>query len=101
FAGRDANLTDCIAKCFGQLLALLVQVSLLGQVIEIKGTGIRLIAESRAMPDDNHVSARTQRLDELFLVSDSGLLPLRLRQQRSSQRQRQTSRHNEIASGSS
>jgi hypothetical protein len=56
-------LADCVAKCFGQLLALLVQVSLLGDVIEIEGVGIRLIREGCAMPDNNNVSARTQRID--------------------------------------
>src|SRR5437667_153422 len=76
-----------------KLLALLVQVSLLGQVIEIEGIGIRLITEGCAMPDNNHVSALAQRLDELFLVSASDLLTLRLRRQRSSQRQRQASSH--------
>src|SRR5262249_11936231 len=63
FAGRDANLADCVAKCFGQILALLVEVSLLGDVIEIEGVGIGLIREGRAMPDNNHISAGTQRLD--------------------------------------
>src|SRR6516164_1618171 len=34
-----------------------------GDVIEIEGIGIGLIREGCAMPDNNHVSARTQRLD--------------------------------------
>jgi hypothetical protein len=37
-AGRDANLADCVTKCFGQLLALLVQVSLLGELSILKGS---------------------------------------------------------------
>src|SRR5262249_9697586 len=97
----DANLADCVAKRFGQLLALFVEVSLFGDVIEIEGVGIRLIREGCAMPDNNNVSARTQRLDQLFLVSDRNLLTLRLRQRRSGQGQCQASSHNQIANGSS
>src|SRR5262249_13586406 len=94
FADRDANLADCVAKRSGQLLALLVEVSLFGDVIEIEGVGIGLIREGCTMPDNNHVSARTQRLHYLFLVSDRDLLTQRLRQRRSSQCQCQASSQN-------
>src|SRR5262245_31871379 len=57
---RNADLTDRVAKCLRQLFALLVEIALLGDVIEIEGVGISLIRECRAMPDDNDVSARTQ-----------------------------------------
>ena len=51
FTNRDADLTDCFAKRFGQLLALFVEIPLLGNVIEIEGIGISLIRKCRAMSD--------------------------------------------------
>jgi len=63
FTNRDADLTDCFAKRFSQLLALFVEIPLLGDVIEIEGVGISLIRECCAMSDNNNVSTRTQRLD--------------------------------------
>jgi hypothetical protein len=43
FAGRNANLADRITKRFGQLLALPIEVSLLGSVIEIEASPPRRV----------------------------------------------------------
>ena len=57
FTNGDTKLVDCIAKLFGQLLTLLVEVPLPGDVIEIERVGIGLIREGRAMSNKNDVSA--------------------------------------------
>jgi hypothetical protein len=67
-----------IAERFCQLFAPVVEVSLLGDVIESEGIGARLARDGRAMPDNDIVAARTLRLEQGF--SDQALLFLRLRQ---------------------
>jgi hypothetical protein len=57
FADRDVDPSDCITKRFSQRLALVVEVTLLGDVLEIEGVGIGLIREGRAMSNKNDVSA--------------------------------------------
>ena len=69
-----------IAERFCQLLAPVVEVSLLGDVVEIEGISARLAREGRARPDNGIVPARTLPLDQLLGFSDHALLFLRLRQ---------------------
>jgi hypothetical protein len=69
-----------IAERFCQLLAPVVEVSLLSDVAEIEGIGARLAQEGRAMLGNGIVPARTLRLDQLLGFSDHALLFLRLRQ---------------------
>src|SRR5215510_4053372 len=59
FPNRQSSLADCIAKRLCQLLALVVEVSLLGDIIEIEWIGIRLVRERRTMPDDNVIAPCT------------------------------------------
>src|SRR5262245_54117094 len=56
---RKTDLADCIAKRLCQLLALVVEVSLLGDVIEIEWIGIRLVRKCRTMPKDDVITTRT------------------------------------------
>jgi hypothetical protein len=69
-----------IAERLCQLFAPVVEVSLLGDVIEIEGIGARLAREGRAMLDNDIVPVRTLRLDQLLGFSDHALMFLRLRQ---------------------
>ncbi len=69
-----------IAERFCQLLAPVVEVSLLGDVTASQGIGVRLVRDGRAMPDKDNVPARTQRLDQLHGASDLALRFLRLHQ---------------------
>jgi len=48
---------DCIAKRLGQGLALVIEIALARDVIEIEGIGIRLVLERRAVSDHDIVAA--------------------------------------------
>jgi hypothetical protein len=58
-----------VAQYFCQLLAPIVEISLLGDVTAIQGIGIRLVRDGRAIPDNDNAPARTQRLDQLHDAS--------------------------------
>jgi hypothetical protein len=59
-----------IAEYFCQLLAPIVEISLLGDVTAVQGIGVRLARDGRAMPANADEPARRQRLDQLHGVSD-------------------------------
>jgi hypothetical protein len=98
FTNRDADLPDCFAERFRQILALLVEIALFGDIVEIDGDAIGLIRERRAVPDNNDISTGTQRLDESFGVAGQTLWPLR---RRWSDQGHQAHRHDQTANGSS
>ena len=82
-SGAGVSILQCasahVAEYFCQLLAPIVEISLLGDVTAVQGIGIRLVRDGRAIPDNDSVPARTQRLDRLHGVSDA-LRFLRLHQ---------------------
>jgi hypothetical protein len=75
-ADRHARRFDRCAERLGELLALVVEFALLGDVGEVERVGIGLVAEGRAVPHEYHVSAFPQRLGERLRVI-SGLRGLR------------------------
>ena len=82
-SGAGVSILRCasahVAEYFCQLLAPIVEISLLGDVTAIQGIGIRLVRDGRAIPDNDNAPARTQRLDQLHGASDA-LRFLRLHQ---------------------
>ena len=71
-SGAGVGILRCasahVAECFCQLLAPIVEISLLGDVAAIRGIGIRLVRDARAIPDNDNGPARTRRLDQLHGV---------------------------------
>ena len=62
-----------VAEHFCQLLAPVVEISLLGDVTAVAGIGVRLMRDGRAIPHEDSMAARTRRLDRLHAVSDPAL----------------------------
>jgi hypothetical protein len=58
------------AEYFCQLLAPIVEISLLGDVTAVQGIGVRLARDGRTMPANADEPAGRQRLAQLRGVSD-------------------------------
>jgi hypothetical protein len=68
FADRNPGLTDGVAESFCQGSALVIEVSLGRDVVEVERIGVRLIREGRAMTDDDNQSSVAQRLHDIAVV---------------------------------
>jgi hypothetical protein len=79
-AGILRSASARIAEYCCQLLAPVVEVSLLSDVTAVEGIGIRLVRDGRAVSDNADVPTRSQRLDHLHGASDVALRFVRLHQ---------------------
>src|SRR6185295_12036372 len=73
-ADRQTDPANCVAKRLCQFLAFVVEVSLLGDVIEVEWVRVGLVRGRRAMPYDDDIAARAQPLDQLLRISSHTVL---------------------------
>src|SRR5262249_28613856 len=70
-AHRNASLAQSDPKLLGENLALIVEIPLGRDVIEIERIGVSLISKGRAMADNDDETASPQRLRDLLVVSSA------------------------------
>src|SRR5207248_7185220 len=67
-ADRSSDPTECLPEGHGRSLALVIEIALRGDVVEVDGVGVGLVATGGAVTDYQYQAAGTQGLRELLVV---------------------------------